>query len=193
MRPKVGIVGNGKVGSALRRGLERVGYPVRAVGKEPAKVHETGSWAEVIVLAVPYAAFPDALAELGDAVTGKALIDVCNPLTPEMEPALGFDTSAAEQLQKRAPDGKVVKAFNTVFAEHMETGRLRDQPLTAFAAGENAEAKAQVLQLARDIGFDAVDSGPLRNARLLEALGYLNIQLGHAQKLGRQIGFKLLR
>jgi predicted dinucleotide-binding enzyme len=49
-----------------------------------------------------------------------------------------------------------------------------------------------VLELARQIGFDAVDAGPLRNARLLEPLGFFNIQLGYVQKMGTQIGFKLL-
>ena len=49
------------------------------------------------------------------------------------------------------------------------------------------------LELARAIGFDAVDAGPLKNARLLEPLAQLNIQLGYMLKLGTQIGFRLLR
>jgi prephenate dehydrogenase len=53
MKPKVGIIGNGNVGSALRRGLERAGYDVRAVGHDPAGVADTGRWADVVVLAVP--------------------------------------------------------------------------------------------------------------------------------------------
>jgi len=78
----------------------------------------------------------------------------------------------------------VVKAFNTVFAQHMDSGRLDGERLTAFAAGDDAAAKAAVLELEREIGFDAVDAGPLRNARLLEPLGYLNIQLGYGLKMG---------
>ena len=73
-----------------------------------------------------------------------------------------------------------------------DTGRLRDQSLAAFAAGDDAEAKKTVLGLARDIGFDAVDAGPLRNARLLEPFAFFNIQLGYALGMGTQIGFKLL-
>jgi hypothetical protein len=61
-----------------------------------------------------------------------------------------------------------------------------------FAAGDDADAKAQVLQMARDIGFDAVDAGSLQNARLLEPLGYLNIQLGYVLGLGPNIGLKLI-
>jgi predicted dinucleotide-binding enzyme len=86
----------------------------------------------------------------------------------------------------------VVKAFNTVFAQHMDSGRLGDQPLTALVAGDDADAKKVVLDLSRSIGFDAVDAGPLVNARLLEPLGALNIQLGYGLKMGTQVGFKLL-
>jgi len=56
----------------------------------------------------------------------------------------------------------------------------------------DASAKKTVLDLARGIGFDAVDAGPLKNARLLEPFAFLNIQLGYALGMGTQIGFKLL-
>jgi predicted dinucleotide-binding enzyme len=85
-----------------------------------------------------------------------------------------------------------VKAFNTVFAQHMDSGRLGDKPLTAFVAADDAEAKKAVLDLARGIGFDAVDAGPLKSSRLLEPLAFFNIQLGYVLGMGTQIGFKLL-
>ena len=129
----------------------------------------------------------------GDGLDGKTLIDVTNALDGNMNLALGFTTSGAEELQRKVPKAKVVKAFNTVFAKHMDTGRLGDEPLTAFVAGDDADAKQEALTLARDIGFDAVDAGPLKNARLIEPLGYLNIQLGYGQKMGRDIGIDLRR
>jgi predicted dinucleotide-binding enzyme len=86
-----------------------------------------------------------------------------------------------------------VKAFNTQFAQHMESGHLGDEQLTVFAASDDADAKQLVLDLAKAIGFDALDAGPLSNARLLEPLGYLNIQLGYVLGLGTQIGLQLLR
>lgn len=107
--------------------------------------------------------------------------------------AVGFTTSGAEELQKKVPNTHVVKAFNTVFAEHMDTGRLGNNSLTTLVAGDDPEAKRAVLEIARVIGFDAVDGGPLSNARMIEALGYLNIQLGYVLGMGTQIGFKLLR
>ena len=92
----------------------------------------------------------------------------------------------------RIPGARWVKAFNTVFARHMDSGRLGDKPLTAFVASDDAGAKMSVLELARVIGFDAVDAGPLKNARLLEPLAFFNIQLGYVLGMGTQIGFKLL-
>jgi 8-hydroxy-5-deazaflavin:NADPH oxidoreductase len=191
MKPKIGIIGDGNVGSALRRGLERAGYEVRAGGK--GQVKETGRWGDVVVLAVPYGAIDDVIAELGDAITDKALVDVTNALTEDMQLASGCTTSAAEALQQKARGAKVVKAFNTQFAQRMDNGGVDAQPVTVFVAADDAAAKQQVVQMARDIGFDAVDAGPLQNARLLEPLGYLNIQLGYVLGLGTNIGLKLVR
>jgi len=140
---------------------------------------------------VPYPAIDQVIREIGDAAAGKTLVDASNALTPDFQLALGFTTSAAEELQKKAPSAKVVKAFNTVFAQHMATGQVKGTSLTLFVAGDNQDAKIQVLALGRDIGFDSVDAGPLKNARWLEALGYLNIQLGYMLKMGTEIGFKL--
>jgi len=193
MKPKVGIIGNGNVGSALRRGLERAGYEVRAVGEHPGQVNETGRWADVVLLAVPYGAIDDAVAELGDGLSGKTVIDVTNALTDDMQLASGCTASGAEALQQKARGAKVVKAFNTQFAQHMDSGAVGGQQLTTFVASDDATAKAQVIEMARDIGFDVVDAGPLQNARLLEPLGYFNIQMGYVLGLGTQIGLKLVR
>ena len=189
-KKRIGIIGNGHVGSALARGLTRAGHDVKAIGNE--QVRETVLWADIAILAVPFQAIDSVIKEAGGSFEGKTLVDATNALRVGMQWAIGFTTSGAEELQKKAPKARVVKAFNTVFAQHMETGRLGDQQLTAFVAGDDAAAKNSALEIARDIGFDAVDAGPLANSRLLEPLGYLNIQLGHASGMGTQIGFKLL-
>ncbi|MBI2578322.1 MAG: NAD(P)-binding domain-containing protein [Candidatus Aenigmarchaeota archaeon] len=192
MKPKIAIIGKGNVGSALKKGLERAGYDVRAVGKEPKAARETASWGDVIILAVPFSEVDNALREMGDAVNGKTFVDVTNVLTPDFKLALGFNTSGAEELQKKAPKAKIVKAFNTVFAGNMSTGKVKGEKLTLFVAGDDHAAKQHVLELGQDIGFDAVDAGPLQNARWLETLGYLNIQLGYTLKMGTDIGFRLV-
>jgi predicted dinucleotide-binding enzyme len=131
--------------------------------------------------------------KVGSAANGKIVIDATNALTAEMQLAVGFTTSGAEELQKSLPKAKVVKAFNTVFAQHMDSGKLNGQVLTAFASSDDEVARNKVLELLRAIGFDAVNAGPLANARHLEALGYLNIQLGYVLGNGAMTGFKYVR
>ena len=189
---KIGIIGDGSVGSPLSRGLKRAGHDVRAVGKDKGSIREAASWGEVVLLAVPFGAIDDVVRDAGVALTGKTVVDVTNAVDANMNLAIGYTTSGAEELQKKLPKARVVKAFNTVFAQHMDSGRLGDKPLTAFVAADDAGAKKTVLELARGIGFDAVDAGPLKNARMLEPLAFLNIQFGYALGMGTQSGFKLL-
>ena len=191
MAKRIGIIGDGKVGSALARGLMKSGHEVRAVGNDKAKVKDTAAWAEVVIFAVPFAAIGDAVSTAGQALDGKPVVDVTNALDEKMNLAVGFNTSGAEELKKLAPKARVVKAFNTVFAQHMDSGHLDGKPLTAFAASDDADAKAAVMSLAKGIGFEAVDAGALKSARLLEPLAVLNIQLGYGQGLGTQMGFHL--
>ncbi len=189
---KIGIIGNGNVGSALERGLNHAGHEVRSAGRDKAAIREIVSWANVVLIAVPFGALDEVVAEIGESVADKTVIDVTNALDAKMNWAIGFTTSGAEELQRKLPRCHVVKAFNTVFAQHMDTGRTGDKPLTAFVAADDAGAKEVVLSVARGIGFDAVDAGPLKNARLLEPMALLNIQLGYVLGMGTQIGITLL-
>jgi predicted dinucleotide-binding enzyme len=190
---KIGILGDGNVGSALQRGLQRGGHETRSVGHDKTAIRDTAAWSEVVILAVPFGALDDVVRAAGESLAGKTVIDVTNALGPDKNLAVGFTTSGAEELQKKLPRSRVVKAFNTVFAQHMDSGRLGDQRLSAFVAGDDAQARQTVLGLAGDIGFDPVDVGPLRLARTLEPLALLNIHLGYVQKLGPKVGFRLLR
>jgi len=193
MSKKIAIIGSGNVGSALGRGLGKARREVKIVGQDKAEIRNATEWADVVMLAVPFGAVEDVAATIAPVAAGKTVVDVTNALTSEMNLALGYTTSGAEELQHKLPEAHVVKAFNTQFAQHMDSGRLGDQRLTVFVAGDDAAAKADVTDLATAIGFDPIDAGPLANARLLEPLGYLNIQLGYVLGLGTQIGLKLLR
>jgi predicted dinucleotide-binding enzyme len=193
MANKIGILGDGNVGSALARGMKRAGHDVRAIGNDKQGMSDTAEWAEIVVLAVPFSAIDDVVATVRRAIGRKTVIDVTNALDVKMDLAVGFSTSGAEELQRKLPNSSVVKAFHTVFAQHMDTGRLGDRRLTTFVATDHPEARKSVLELARQIGFDAVDAGPLKTARFLEPLAALNIQLGYGLKMGTQIGFALLR
>jgi 8-hydroxy-5-deazaflavin:NADPH oxidoreductase len=190
---RIAIIGHGHVGTALEEGFVRAGHEVRSAGKEPEKVRETASWGELIILAVPYGALDAAAAELGEAADGKPLVDVTNALSPGHQFAGDFDRSVAERLQEILPKAHVVKAFNTMFASEMTTGKVKGEQISLFVAGDDASAKQRVIELGKALGHDVVDAGPLVQARWLEALGFLNIQLAMGPaKLGTQIGFRLV-
>jgi 8-hydroxy-5-deazaflavin:NADPH oxidoreductase len=189
---KISIIGDGNVGSALARGLQKSGHSISMTGNDPAHVAELAASGEIIILAVPFGAHDQVAATIGSAANAKPVVDVSNALTSDLKLALGYTTSAAEELQKKLPSAKVVKAFNTVFAGTMDSGRAKGEQLTTFVTGDDAAAKSAVLDLARGIGFDAVDAGPLVNARLLEPVGFLTIQLAYVLGLGPEIGIKLV-
>lgn len=116
---RIGIIGKGNVGTALATGLSRAGHEIRFGHRDPKEpVAEAAKWGEVIILAVPHSAAADVAKSVGSAVDGKTVIDVSNAVTGNMELAIGFTTSAAEEIQKMLPKAHVVKAFNTVFAQN---------------------------------------------------------------------------
>lgn len=191
---KIAIIGKGNVGNALATGLRGKKHEIRFGHRDPREpVQEAAKWGEVIILAVPHDAVEDSAKTIGSAANDKTLIDVTNALDENGELALGFTTSAAEELQKMLPRAHVVKAFNTVFAKNQSVGRIGNVQLAAFIAGDDLKSKQTVMSLARDIGFDPIDSGPLKIARFLEPMAMLMINLGFDMKLGTSIGFKLVK
>jgi 8-hydroxy-5-deazaflavin:NADPH oxidoreductase len=194
MSKKIAIIGKGNVGSALAEGLRRAGNEVRFGSRDPKESpRDVSAWADVVIFAVPWGAHAEIAKSTGNALDGKTVVDVSNVLTPSFELALGFTTSGSEELQKLLPRAKVIKAFNTIFAKNMSTGKLMGERLTVLVAGDDPSSKDAVRNLAEGIGFDSVDAGPLKSARYLEPLGMLNIILGYGMKMGADIGFRLVK
>ena len=194
MSIKIAIIGKGNVGSALAEGLRRAGNEVRFGSRDPKETpRDVSVWADVVILAVPWGAHAEIAKSAGNALDGKTVVDVSNVLTPSFELALGFSTSGSEELQKLLPRARVVKAFNTIFAQNMSTGKLMGERLTVLVAGDDHGSKDTVRKLAEGIGFDSVDAGPLKSARYLEPLGMLSIILGYGMKMGTDIGFRLVK
>src|SRR3989304_3126459 len=110
-----------------------------------------------------------------------------------MNLAIGCPTSAAEELQKKLPKARVVKAFNTVFAQNQSTGRVGNEQLTLFVASDDAKAKQTIMQLGRGIGVEPLDAGALKSARYLEPMAMLLINLGYRLGMGNKIGYKLVK
>jgi len=144
------------------------------------------------VLATRWEAAQSLLESIGDW-TGRILIDCTNPITPDLQLAVGTTTSAAEQIAGWAQGAYVVKAFNSTGWNNMANPVYHGERITMFICGDNARAKDIVTGLAEDLGFEVVDAGALTVARFLEPLALLWIHLAIVQNLGRDIAFKLLR
>ena len=209
---KLAVIGSGKIGKSIGAWASKVGYEVifssRNVqhAQEAAKIagnnsksataREAVDKADMVLLAVPYGAVKETLKDLGSLLNGKVLIDATNALTADFSGLmLGFTTSAAEEIEKLAPGAKVVKAFNTVFAQVFATQnpKIKGNKITVFYAADDKEAKTKVADLIIKMGFDAVDAGSLKASRSLEPLALLNIGLGYGLGHGTSIGFSFLR
>ncbi|AKZ29064.1 MULTISPECIES: NADPH-dependent F420 reductase [Ralstonia solanacearum species complex] len=191
---KIAVIGTGNIGAAYARALADAKFEVVIGHREPSKaaalaqeispnvegggISAAFKLADMVLLALPYPAIAEVLADAGD-LTGKVLIDVSNPLSADFQNlVVGLTTSAAEQIQTAAPSAHVVKAFNTIFAGLVPAQAREGKQLQVFVAGDDAAATAQVRELARALGFVPVNAGPLRNSRFLEPVGMMNIQFG---------------
>jgi 8-hydroxy-5-deazaflavin:NADPH oxidoreductase len=209
---KLGIVGSGKAGSALGAWAAKAGYQVAFTARNESHARDAAQHAghnakalplrelidesQMILLTLPYAEVKKVLSPMRAHLGRKIIVDVTNPITPDHKAlVLGHTTSGAEEIAKLSMDISVVKAFNAVFAEvyASQNPKIDGQTISIFFAGDDAEAKQKVGELIERLGFDAVDTGPLQNARYLEPLSLLNIHLGRVLGFGTQIGFALLR
>jgi predicted dinucleotide-binding enzyme len=201
------VVGAGNVGRALAGGWRKAGHKVTLAVRNPgdnktaelksqgfdvAAVGGAAGMAGVVVLAVPWGAVRQAIEALGP-LDGKIVIDAINPLTANFELAVGHTDSAGETVARLSPGARVVKAFNTTGANNMADSGYRGGKLMMAVAGDDAEAKRTVMSLAGDLGFEPIDTGPLAMSRHLEPMAMVWIKLAIAQKLGRDMGFALLR
>lgn len=142
--------------------------------------------ADVVVLALPFGTALQAAAN--PALAGKVLLDISNPVKPDFSGlSIGHTTSAAEQLQAAAPDAKVVKAYNTIFAGLLHLPATQTAAVPVFVAGNDAAAVAAVSDIVKLSGFAVENTGGLDAARLLEPLGMLNIRFGYGLGHGTAI------
>ncbi len=201
------IIGAGNVGTALTGSAIRTGHSVTvsSAGGESARAlaeatgaraaasdREAVEGAEVVVLAVPYTAVPDVLAEIGPALDGKVVVDATNPLKADYSGLATNGTSGAETIQAQVPGARVVKAFNTAFASRQADPAVSGLRADGYVAGDDEDAKATVLGLAEGIGFNPVDVGGLAMARYLEGMAWLNISLQMKNGWSWQAGWKLV-
>lgn len=199
---RIGIIGAGNVGGTLGKIWSGRGHDVLFGVRNPETAEPVGrmgtlaeafAHGEVVALATPWSAVREVLQSAGD-LTGKILFDCTNPLLPGLAGLeYGNDNSGAEMVAEWAPGARVVKVFNTTGFNVMADPEFAGGPPAMFYCGDDAGAKAAARQLAGEAGFEALDAGPLAQARLLEPLALLWITLAMKYGYGRDIAFRLLR
>jgi predicted dinucleotide-binding enzyme len=208
---KVAVLGSGQVGEVLANGFLKHGFAVMRASREPAKFDawksgakgdaltgtfaDAAKWGDVIVLAVKGSAAESALEQAGiAALANKLVIDTTNPIAdaPPQNGVIVYFTNAneslMERLQKKAPQARFVKAFNSVGSAFMIDPEF-ELPPSMFICGNDAAAKAETTEILGKLGWEAVDMGPVEAARPIEALcqlwclpGFLRNDWAHAFK-----------
>ncbi|HEX3997953.1 MAG TPA: NADPH-dependent F420 reductase [Pirellulales bacterium] len=205
---RIGIIGMGSVGSALGGRWANFGHEVVFGVRDPANTHRQAAardmraclasvidaaQAEVILLAVRWNEVPDALKAAGD-LNGKVLLDCTNPVNADFtELTMGHDTSAGEVIAMMEPHARVVKIFNTNGSNNMAHADDGPHRVTMLYAGNDASANKLAAQLAADIGYEPIEMGPLKYARLLEPLAMTWIVLSRHRGLGRDFALDVVR
>jgi NADPH-dependent F420 reductase len=208
---KIAVIGAGKVGGALGTGWTKVGHTIvfgvrdvnkadlkalcARIGATAAPAAEAARQGDIVVLALPWAVAENAVKSLGD-LKGKIVIDCMNPLAMK-DGALGLErgytTSGGETVASWLPGAKVVKTFNQVGADMMTAGDQFETRPVMFLAGDDDAAKATVAQLVSQLGFEALDAGGLKQARILEPFAMVWINQALFRGLGRNWAFGVLR
>jgi 8-hydroxy-5-deazaflavin:NADPH oxidoreductase len=212
---RIAVIGSGRMGGALGRLWAARGHEVTfsfsrdrhrldALAKRAGPSARAGEPADavrdadVVLMALQWHTLDDALAAAG-SLAGKVVVSCSMPMTPDDSAlAVGMTSSGAEELARRAPRANVISAFNTVPSEllaHLcDSGPLPEanRPSVAYA-GDDEGAKAFVVPLIRDAGFDPVDAGPLMVARYLEPFALLIAQLAYETDDGPEVGYRFVR
>jgi predicted dinucleotide-binding enzyme len=182
---KVGILGAGALGQALARRLARAGVQVvignsrgpdslvqilpglgaGVVGGTREDVVEP----EIVFLAVPWLRVPIALADLPEW-DGRILIDATNPDKTDFDEAAVPGLASSQIVERLAPGGRLVKAFNTLKAEILSSDDPHQQGArrVIFYSGDHGPSKAEVARLIRRLGFAGVDLGGLADGGRLQ-------------------------
>lgn len=212
----IAIIGaTGNMGSAISKSLARGNYRLvlkankkdeldtlvneiksknASADVEAATCPTDAGWeADIIILALPFAAEKDVAKQIKEVANQKIVISISNPLNETFNGLVTLpDTSAAEELQKLLPNSKVVKAFNTTFAADFATPVIDGKQADAFVAGNDAEALETAAELVRTAGFNPIIAGGLSVSRTLENMQLLLIQLGMKYNYNWLAGWKIL-
>lgn len=208
---RIGILGSGLMGAKLGTLFARAGHDVvfsysrseRKLAKlaRDAKARagtprEAAADADAVLLAVHWSRMDDVLGQAGD-LGDKVVVSCSLPMNDDDSALVVAHTSSgAEELARRLPGAHFVSAFNTVPSEVLfgvyAARRKANRPSLVYC-GDEKTGKRVAARLARDIGFEPVDAGPLRIARYTEPFALLVAQLAYEGKGGPEIAYRLAR
>jgi predicted dinucleotide-binding enzyme len=197
---RIAILGAGRLGKPLGTALRASGHHIVYGLRQPAAsadlitktVGGAIAGADAVILATPWTAAEALVCEHASALNDKIVIDATNPLNiSATRLALGFDTSGVELLQSHARGASFFKSFNIAGVGAIAKPSYPQGRAAMFVAGPKGPKKDIVLRLVADVGFEPVDAGDLRAARLLEPLGMLRLQLEETEGQSRDFAFLL--
>jgi predicted dinucleotide-binding enzyme len=186
----ISIIGTGNMASTIGALAIAGGNTVEVVGRDQSKAAElaktlggsttTGEFGavpagDIVIVALGYANVVPVVAQYGNALAGKVIVDICNPVNSTGDGLVTPDgTSIAQDVVGAAPaSAKVVKAFNTTFGSVLAKG----QPLDVLIAGDDESAKAHVAEFIDSLKLRPLDVGGLNMAHYLEGTGLVMIGL----------------
>jgi len=177
---KIGIVGAGHIGGTAAKLFARAGHPVAvsnsrgpaslaplvaSIGSnaKAATSEDAVKFGDAVLLALPYRRMDQLPA--GGLFAGKIVIDAMNPYSAVGRVMDLGDSTSSEEVAKRLPGARLVKAFNTMGWNTLASGSRPgyEDRLVVFIAGDDAAAKSTIAKLIDDIGFASIDTGSLRD------------------------------
>ncbi|WP_298115608.1 NAD(P)-binding domain-containing protein [Flavobacterium sp.] len=183
----ISFIGAGNVASSLGNLFEKAGHTVKYGTQNPNEyqlsVADAISFGEVVCFAIPFSAMTEVLTANKEHLKGKIVVDITNAINiADWSPLFLGEDSGGEQTARLLPESRVVKAFNTIFADVMkpEKQSFDGQKLTAFVASDDLDAANVIKQLTDEIGFSGLIVGGIKNARHIEAIAHLNISIALA-------------
>lgn len=207
------FIGVGNVGAPLADHLQKLGHSVTISARDPnsqsvqAALNRNASFevkppieavnsAEVVFLAVPFAANEATLSDVRSALENKIIVDCTNPVGANLTHGLKSERSGAEIVQSFVPEAKVVKAFTIYGFENFEDNTYLgygDLKPAMLIAGDDAIAKQTVATLCQELGWEPVDVGNLVMSLHLEHMTLLWIQMARIQGMGSGFVWAMLR
>ena len=186
----ISIIGTGNMARTIGTLAVAGGNTVEVIGRDQSKAADlakalggsttTGEFGavpagDIVIVALGYANVVPVVAQYGNALAGKVIVDICNPVNAAADGlAIPDGTSIAQEVAKAAPaSASVVKAFNTTFGAVLAKG----QPLDVFIAGDDERAKAAVAEFIESLKLRPLDVGGLTMAHYLEGTGLVMIGL----------------